>query len=67
MIFVSRSKDIKFTKVELKVQTVAQHKQIFICFLFVYLFIIYIYFFWGVGWGGGGVGNRLQCVFSINY
>ena len=51
MIFVSRSKDIKFTKVELKVQTVAQHKQIFICFLFVYLFIIYIYIFFG-GWGG---------------
>ena len=70
MIFVSRSKDIKFTKVELKVQTVAQHKQIFICFLFVYLFIIYIYFFGGVGWGpppGGGLGNRLQCVFIINY
>ena len=67
MIFVSRSKDIKFTKVELKVQTVAQHKQIFICFLFIYLFIIYIYFLGGVGWGGGGVGNRLQCVFIINY
>ena len=67
MIFVSRSKDIKFTKVELKVQTVAQHKQIFICCLFIYLFIIYIYFFGGVGWGGGGVGNRLQCVFIINY
>ena len=50
MIFVSRSKDIKFTKVELKVQTVAQHKQIFICFLFIYLLYIYI-FFWG-GWGG---------------
>ena len=33
---------------------VAQHKQIFICFLFIYLFIIYIYFFGGVGWGGGG-------------
>ena len=65
MIFVSRSKDIKFTKVELKVQTVAQHKQIFICFLFIYL--LYIYFFGGVGWGGGGVGNRLQCVFIINY
>ena len=53
MIFVSRSKDIKFTKVELKVQTVAQHKQIFICFLFIYLFIylLYIYIFLG-GWGG---------------